>query len=119
MLLLPAAAAWVTMIRSAMRDDHRLVMTHGDLHPRNIMVKWETEGKDGKADETESMIRITALLYWELSGWYPEHWEFVRALSTISARGNLSDWLEYLPTDAIGLWPVEYSVDALLDRWLG
>ncbi|KAK4170648.1 kinase-like domain-containing protein [Triangularia setosa] len=114
-----SATAWITMIRSAMRDDHRLVMTHGDLHPRNIMVKWEVDGRGSAPDQTESKIRVTALLDWELSGWYPEHWEFVKALSTIKAHGKLSDWLEYLPTDAIGSWPVEYSIDTLLDRWLG
>lgn len=88
------------MIRSAMRDDHRLIMTHGDLHPRNIMVKWEVDGRGSAPDQTESKIRVTAPLDWELSGWYPEHWEFVKALSTIKAHGKLSDWLEYLPTDA-------------------
>ncbi|KAK4118770.1 kinase-like protein [Parathielavia appendiculata] len=114
-----SATAWIAMIRSAMRDDHRLVMTHGDLHPRNIMVKWEADGRGSAPDQTESKIRVTALLDWELSGWYPEHWEFVKALSTINAHGKLFDWLEYLPTDAIGSWPVEYSIDTLLDRWLG
>ena len=59
------------------------------------------------------------LVDWELSGWYLEYWEFVKALCTINARGKLSDWLEYLPTEAIGTWPVELSIDSLLDRWLG
>lgn len=30
---------WVKMIRDSMKDDHRIVMTHGDLHPRNIIVR--------------------------------------------------------------------------------
>ncbi|KAM5350200.1 hypothetical protein ACJ41O_006705 [Fusarium nematophilum] len=34
---------WIRMIRSFMKEDHRIVWTHGDLHPRNIMVKWETD----------------------------------------------------------------------------
>jgi hypothetical protein len=29
-----SVTSWVEVIRSAMRDDHRLVMTHADLHPR-------------------------------------------------------------------------------------
>lgn len=28
----------IAMIRSYLKDDHQLVLTHGDLHPRNIMV---------------------------------------------------------------------------------
>jgi aminoglycoside phosphotransferase (APT) family kinase protein len=61
------------MIRSAMRDDHRLVMTHGDLHPRNIMVKWEGDENEGDGYGREKKIRVTALVDWELSGWYPEY----------------------------------------------
>ncbi|KXX83131.1 hypothetical protein MMYC01_200349 [Madurella mycetomatis] len=111
---------WITMLRSVMPDDHRLVMTHGDLHPRNIMVRWEWADEDGANlnGGEKKRIRITALIDWEMSGWYPEYWEFVKALSTINTRGKLSDWFEYLPTDAIGIWPVELSIDSLLDRWL-
>lgn len=52
-------------IRPRMREDHRIVFTHGDLAPRNIMVRGH---------------RIVAILDWEESGWYPEHWELVKAL---------------------------------------
>ncbi|KAL2179727.1 kinase-like domain-containing protein [Thermothelomyces heterothallicus CBS 202.75] len=111
---------WITMLRSGMRNDHRLVMTHGDLHPRNIMVRWESGDEDGANLDRgeEKRIRITALIDWEMSGWYPEYWEFVKALSTINMREKLSDWFEYLPTDVIGTWPVELAIDSLLDRWL-
>ncbi|AEO62052.1 hypothetical protein MYCTH_2312975 [Thermothelomyces thermophilus ATCC 42464] len=111
---------WITMLRSGMRNDHRLVMTHGDLHPRNIMVRWESGDEDGANLDRgeEKRIRITGLIDWEMSGWYPEYWEFVKALSTINTREKLSDWFEYLPTDAIGTWPVELAIDSLLDRWL-
>lgn len=105
---------WIKMIRSALGEDHRLVMTHGDLHPRNIMVKWE-----GGSDEEDRHLRVTSIIDWELGGWYPEYWEFVKSLSTIPSRGPMSDWFNYLPTGAIGMWPVEYSTDCLLDRWLG
>ncbi|KAL8387344.1 hypothetical protein RB595_009974 [Gaeumannomyces hyphopodioides] len=105
--------AFITMIRSFMTEDHRIVMTHGDLHPRNIMVV------TGASDDGEADIRVTSILDWELAGWYPEHWEFVRALSTIGSRERWNDWVEYLPADAIGQYPVEYSLDCLIHRWLG
>ncbi|KAK4149048.1 kinase-like domain-containing protein [Chaetomidium leptoderma] len=116
-----SANAWITMIRSGMRDDHSLVMTHGDLHPRNIMVQWEGgEEEEGARDRGEKKrVRVTALIDWESSGWYPEYWEFVRAVSTINVRGKLSDWFGYLPTEAMGSWPVELSIDSFLDRCLG
>ncbi|EIM85020.1 kinase-like protein [Stereum hirsutum FP-91666 SS1] len=52
-------------IRARMRDDHRICFTHGDLAPRNIMVQGDN---------------VTAIIDWEEAGWYPEHWEIVKAL---------------------------------------
>ncbi|CZT14630.1 uncharacterized protein RCC_00602 [Ramularia collo-cygni] len=46
-----------------MRVGNRIVFTHADLSPRNIIVR------DG---------RICALLDWEYSGWYPEYWEYIK-----------------------------------------
>lgn len=119
------------MARASMRDDHQIVMTHGDLHPRNIMVLLDDETKESSlaaaAAETDAAardndsrrIRITALIDWENSGWYPEHWEFVKALTAGAARGPLVDWCEYLPTNAIGEWPAEYCTNMALGRRFG
>ncbi|EIM79801.1 kinase-like protein [Stereum hirsutum FP-91666 SS1] len=52
-------------IRARMRDDHHICFTHGDLAPRNIFVQGDT---------------VTAIIDWEEAGWYPEHWEIVKAL---------------------------------------
>ncbi|EIM81361.1 kinase-like protein [Stereum hirsutum FP-91666 SS1] len=52
-------------IRAQMVDSHRIVFTHGDLAPRNIMVKGDV---------------VTGIIDWEHSGWYPEHWEYIKAL---------------------------------------
>ena len=49
---------------------HDVLLTHSDIAPRNILVR------DGK---------IVAILDWELSGFYPEYWEYVKAL-------YLPDW---------------------------
>ncbi|KFZ04557.1 hypothetical protein V502_10061, partial [Pseudogymnoascus sp. VKM F-4520 (FW-2644)] len=77
------------------------------------MVAWEQDDmrEDGKAGERG--MRVTSLLDRESSGWYPEYWEFVKALSTVNGRGPMVDWIEYLPTEAIGMWPVEYAIDSL------
>ena len=44
--------------------EHEIVFTQGDLRPDNIMVK---KG------------RVTAIIDWEMAGWYPDYWEFAKA----------------------------------------
>lgn len=55
----------LAVIQSQMRDDHGIHLTHGDLAPRNILVK------DGK---------INGIVDWGDAGWYPQHWEMVKAM---------------------------------------
>lgn len=44
--------------------DRTIVMTHNDLDPRNILIQGSW---------------VVALLDWELSGYYPEYWEYCKA----------------------------------------
>ena len=45
-----------------MKEDQCLVMTHGELHPRNVMAAWEkTSG------ELEQTIRVTSVINWDPS----------------------------------------------------
>jgi hypothetical protein len=116
--------AWVRMVRSFLTDKHKIVVTHGDLHPRNIMVTWDTLEshhipKESHPEHPDSDLRITMVIDWECCGCYPEYWEYVKALNTIRPKDPFSDWIEYLPTKAIGVWPSELSTDILLSRWLG
>ncbi|UNI14719.1 hypothetical protein JDV02_001320 [Purpureocillium takamizusanense] len=60
-----------------LRTDHRIVLSHCDLTPRNILVD-----KDG---------RIIGLVDWEDSGWYPEYWEYVKFFQ----RSADNDWRQY------------------------
>ncbi|KAI8659828.1 APH domain-containing protein [Fusarium sp. Ph1] len=59
-----------------LRTDHRIVFTHCDLTPRNILVQ------DGK---------IQGLVDWEDSGWYPEYWEYVKFFQRTADK----DWKQY------------------------
>jgi aminoglycoside phosphotransferase len=52
-----------TALFQQLRNNHRIVFSHGDLAQHNILVK------NG---------RITALLDWEYAGWYPEHWDYLK-----------------------------------------
>lgn len=72
------------------------------------MVKWITSGPDEGLSDGERELVVTSLIDWEMGGWYPEYWEFV----------NLADWIEFLPKQSIGSWPIEFSWDAILDCWL-
>jgi hypothetical protein len=97
-------------IRSKMKDDHRIVFTHGDLHPRDIMVARDTEA---------GTVTITGLLDWELGGWYPEYWEYVKALNTLSPLDGhedaaLADWWMYLPPVITG-YDAEWALDKVLE----
>lgn len=64
----------------------------------------------------ESNRQITGLLDFEASGWYPEYWEYVKAIS-----GNWDGCdgrLNYLPP-VIGKYPSELVVDIHIDRLAG
>ncbi|KAI1172133.1 kinase-like domain-containing protein [Nemania sp. FL0916] len=64
-------------LRSGMRTDHRIVLTHGDLSQHNILVQ------DGK---------ITGLIDWEFAGWLPEYWDYVN----FAKRPPINrDWRDY------------------------
>ncbi|RJE22420.1 Phosphotransferase enzyme family [Aspergillus sclerotialis] len=70
---------------------HKIVFTHGDLHPSNIIVK-----DDG----------TVVLLDWGLSGFWPEYWEFYRAMFSPGWRASWDRMVEmFIPP-----YYVEYSV---------
>jgi hypothetical protein len=71
--------------------NHKIVFTHADLHPGNIIVR---------ADGT------VVLLDWGLAGFWPEYWEFYRAMNSIPWRASWDRMVEkFIPP-----FYVEYSV---------
>ncbi|KAI0051288.1 kinase-like protein [Auriscalpium vulgare] len=85
-------------IRARMSDSHRIVFTHGDLAPRNIIVEGDT---------------VVAVIDWEFAGWYPEHWELIKARYSPMIRDRAS-WLQ-ASRDFI---PSDYEYEWNLDREL-
>lgn len=76
-------------------QNHKIVFTHGDLHPGNILVR---------ADGT------VVLLDWGLAGFWPEYWEFYRAMNNIPWRASWDRMVEkFIPP-----FYVEFSVMKLL-----
>ena len=68
-----------------LNDDEPLRFTHGDLDRSNILISC---AKDGPP-------RVVAIVDWHQSGWYPRHWEFMKASWTADVY---EDWsLKYMP----------------------
>jgi aminoglycoside phosphotransferase (APT) family kinase protein len=66
--------------RQGLRDDHRIVFTHGDLHIQNVQL-------DLRGSRPED-AHVSALLDWEMSAWMPEYWEPIKMLHAQSDK----DW---------------------------
>ena len=69
------------------------VFTHGDVAPRNIMV--------------DSDFQITAILDWELAGWYPDYWEY----ANIMKPSMDDDWQQWMDRTAPRKWDLS-GIDA-------
>lgn len=59
--------------------DARVVLAHGELCPRNIIVH---QGK---------LVQVTG---WDCAGWYPEWWDYVKFFEARTSDKNL-DWYDY------------------------
>ncbi|KGO64783.1 Phospholipase/carboxylesterase/thioesterase [Penicillium italicum] len=95
----------ISMIKSYLEDDHKVFLAHGDFHPRNIMVVTHLDGPvaddvlpkeslcstNGIVNQSTTQVTVTAILDWEMCGWYPEYWEYVKALNTITPGSGMDD----------------------------
>ncbi|ROT42204.1 phosphotransferase enzyme family protein [Sodiomyces alkalinus F11] len=70
-------------LRKELPDDSPVVFTHDDLHPSNIILS------------ITQPRRIIALIDWRQSGWYPDYWEFCKAVFTVPGDGEWAT--EYIP----------------------
>ncbi|KAH8781269.1 hypothetical protein F5883DRAFT_539771 [Diaporthe sp. PMI_573] len=61
------------------------VFTHGDIHPRNILVEKDGDGGSG--------VRITGLIDFKSSGFYPDYWEFAEMMAC--GRKD-AEWMEVM-----------------------
>lgn len=65
-----------------------IVFTHGDLQPFNIMVE----------DRGDGYHRVTGLIDWDRSGFYPDWHECFKATNNLSWRESENDWALFLPS---------------------
>jgi hypothetical protein len=90
--------------------DHRIVFTHGDFHPRNIMVIDMHDPHAAVGPTSDTDIEVSGIIDWDTSGFYPEYWEELKALNTGSPY-DPSDWWEHLPPCMLG-----HEKDVVLDK---
>lgn len=76
---------------------YQLKFTHANLCPRNILV--------------DDAGRISAIVGWEQSGWYPEYWEYTQLHHASPTEFN--DWVDAL-SKAIPKYELELRADNAL-----
>lgn len=77
------------------RTDHKIVFSHGDLAFHNIIV-WRGH--------------IAAIIDWQYSGWYPEHWDYCKTRSFVSGTDEL-----YICCKRI--FEKQYHAEYFMDEW--
>lgn len=83
----PPSQAWTSFLRSFLPPpSDKVVFTHGDVRPANIMVKLD-------ADDNYT---VSGIIDWETSGFYPEYLESMQVLHLFD-RNVENDWYKYLP----------------------
>ncbi|KAG6292773.1 hypothetical protein E4U46_008279 [Claviceps purpurea] len=96
-----ATPLYVELLSGLMPLSNKIVLTHGDIRPANIMVRRE----DGK-------WTVTAIIDWEDSGFYPESWDAIKTANLLTSREHF-DWYKYIPQS---ISPNRYPVQWLVDR---
>ena len=96
-------SVYIKLLRS-MSQSHtpRIFRSHGDLRPANILVLPDQQGN----------YSISGIVDWEMSGFYPDDWESVKATNTMAPQEE-DDWYLHLPACAS---PTTYPLHWLLDR---
>lgn len=88
------------IIRRQMRADHEIVLSHGDLHDINIMVR--------------PGVGVVAIIDWEKAGYYPEYVDLLTPLRTTQwSSGYYEELLNIFPQQ----YDAEFMVDQVLSQW--
>jgi aminoglycoside phosphotransferase (APT) family kinase protein len=89
---------------------HRIVFTHADLQGRNIIARRTNSDIEG-----HGKLELT-IIDWEMSGWYPEYWEFCNSLifNTFATEWNdiIQDTLDVYTNEY--LWNAKSSEHSVL-----
>jgi aminoglycoside phosphotransferase (APT) family kinase protein len=93
------------LLQELMPPSAKIVFTHSDLRPANIIVRM---GEDGE-------WTVAAIIDWDTSGFYPEYWESVKMTNNLTPRDHF-DWYKFLPESlSLSKYPVQWLVDKIWD----
>ncbi|OAT11194.1 phosphotransferase enzyme family protein [Blastomyces gilchristii SLH14081] len=73
---LPDSKRYRDPYRDYLPDNGAIRLTHGDLHRGNILIS------------PAGRPRVLAVVDWAHAGWYPEYWEYCKALYTSDYKGE-------------------------------
>ncbi|KAG6165704.1 hypothetical protein E4U51_004153 [Claviceps purpurea] len=96
-----ATSLYVELLRGLLPRSNKIVFTHGDIRPANIMVRRE-----------DGIWKAAAIIDWENSGFYPEYWDAIKTANLLTLREHF-DWYKYIPQS---ISPNRYPVQWLVDR---
>lgn len=100
---LPDSSKFQDPYREFLPDDGKIRFTHGDLHRRNIMISATTP-------------RVLAVVDWAHAGWYPDYWEYCKALYT---SHYTDDWRIVWIPKFLDQYTVEFNVFAEYSMQIG
>ncbi|EGC45613.1 phosphotransferase enzyme family protein [Histoplasma capsulatum var. duboisii H88] len=92
---LPDLLKYKDPYREFLPDDGTIRFTHGDLHRGNIIVS--------RTDPP----RVMAVIDWTHAGWYPDYWEYCKALYTSDYNG---EWRNTWIPRFLEQYPKEFAV---------
>ncbi|KAL2859869.1 kinase-like domain-containing protein [Aspergillus lucknowensis] len=93
---LPFPTRYDDPYRAYLPDEVGIKFTHADLHRGNIIVSFSSD-----ASSSSGSARLV-LVDWQQAGWYPEYWEYCKALYTCSYEDE---------------WRSEGYIDTVLRPW--
>ncbi|KAL2809744.1 hypothetical protein BJX63DRAFT_404421 [Aspergillus granulosus] len=80
---LPASQKFKDPNRDFLPDGRDIKFTHADLHRRNIMIS------------STAPFRVITIVDWGQAGWYPDYWEYCKALYTCWYENEWRrDWID-------------------------
>jgi hypothetical protein len=85
------------MVQKNLTKTFNNIFTHADFAPRNILINGG---------------HVVAIVDWEQSGFYPEYWEYVKAMLGDGGRDG-EFWKDYLPA-FMTVYVTEQEADAVL-----
>lgn len=88
------------------RRGHKVVFTHADMNPRNIMVD-----RSVRPDSTLGWS-LSGIVDWESAGYYPEYWEYTKALWEVRPTFERPHAMMHEVFRALGDYSAELDVES-------